>query len=396
METSKKINLIDEHQVAIVGGGPGGLALARLLQLKGANVKVYERDLNQKARVQGAIVDLHYDSGLKVIEAAGLTDAFKASYMQGADRFRLVDENANILLDDYFQSGTYTFGDKHFRPEIDRGALRDMLIDSLLPGTVVWDSQLLNLSFSNGRWEMQFKNGTYASSDLVIGCEGYRSRIREHLTAIKSVYSGASIIQGEIDNPKTACPELYELINKGSLMAAGPGKMLMVQPRGDGGLTFYAASMYPENWEEVSGIDFHIPQEACAYLTRFYDGWHAVFHTMFSACSHFTFRPLNYHPLKLRWQTKANITVLGDAAHLMPPNGEGVNLAMLDAFDLSECLTNGAYHNIEDALRAYEDMMFARAFPICEETVEGMEDFASPSKESIQKLIQIFGNDGNV
>jgi 2-polyprenyl-6-methoxyphenol hydroxylase-like FAD-dependent oxidoreductase len=396
METSKKISLIHGRQIAIVGGGPGGLTLARLLQLKGADIKVYERDINQKARIQGAIVDLHYHSGLKVLDAAGLIDAFKIRYMQGADRFRVVDESANILLDDFIQSGRYTFGDENFRPEIDRGVLRDILIDSLLPGTVVWNSQLINLSLRNGRWKLKFKNGTYASADLVIGCEGYRSHLREYLTDIKSVYTGAAIIQGEIDDPKTTCPEIHPMFNDGSLMAMGHEKMLTVQPRGDGGLIFYAASMYPENWEKISGINFNNPEEVCGYLNNFYNGWHPAFHKLFKACSRFNYRPLHYHPLKLRWQTKPNITILGDAAHLMPPNGEGVNLAMLDALDLSNCLTSGAYQNIEDALRAYEELMFARAFPISEETVEGVKDFASPNKESIQKLIHIFGDDENV
>lgn len=66
--------LLENKKIAIIGGGPGGLTLARLLQLKGATVKVYERDFSQKARVQGAIVDLHYESGLKVIKAARLTE----------------------------------------------------------------------------------------------------------------------------------------------------------------------------------------------------------------------------------------------------------------------------------------------------------------------------------
>lgn len=395
METSKNINLIHGRQIAIVGGGPGGLALARLLQLEGADVKVYERDINQKARVQGAIVDLHYHSGLKVLEVAGLTDAFKAWYMQGADRFKLLDENANILLDDFFQSGRYTFGDENFRPEIDRGALRDILIDSLQPGTLVWDSQLINLSLHNGRWEMQFKNGSYACADLVIGCDGYRSRIREYLTDIKPVYTGAAIIQGEIDDPKTACPEIYQMFSNGSLMATGQGKMLTIQPRGDGGLTFYAAAMYPENWEKTSGLNFNSPEEVRKYLYKFYNGWHPAFYTLFKACTQFIYRPLNYHPLNLRWQTRPNITVLGDAAHLMPPNGEGVNLAMLDALDLSNCLSSGVYPNVEAALSAYEEMMFARASPISEETVEGIEDFASPNHESVQKFMQIFGNEEN-
>lgn len=60
-------------KIAIVGGGPGGLILAKLLQLKGANVKVYERDLNKNARVQGSPLDLHDDSGLAAIIKASVS-----------------------------------------------------------------------------------------------------------------------------------------------------------------------------------------------------------------------------------------------------------------------------------------------------------------------------------
>ena len=70
-------NLISAKKIAIVGGGPGGLTLARLLQMRGADVKVYERDASRESRVQGAIVDLHFESGLKVIEQADLMDALK-------------------------------------------------------------------------------------------------------------------------------------------------------------------------------------------------------------------------------------------------------------------------------------------------------------------------------
>ena len=90
MGTLKAIHQLQDKEIAIVGGGPGGLTLARLLQLKGAKVKVYERDFSKEARVQGAIVDLHFESGLKVIEAADLMDAFRANYMPGADQYRMV------------------------------------------------------------------------------------------------------------------------------------------------------------------------------------------------------------------------------------------------------------------------------------------------------------------
>jgi 2-polyprenyl-6-methoxyphenol hydroxylase-like FAD-dependent oxidoreductase len=381
--------LLDDKKIAIIGGGPGGLTLARLLQLKGADVKVYERDFNQDARVQGAIVDLHFDSGLKVIEAAGLLDAFKASYMRGADKYRMLDKDANICIDEA-HGPEEDFGNEHFRPEIDRGALRNLLIDALLPGTVVWDSQFASMEQVNDAWQIKFKNGTTATADIVIGSDGHRSKIRPYVTSIKALYSGATIIQGEIENPETACPEIYELVDNANLIAMDTGKTIAVQPRGDGGLTFYAASLYPENWVKSSGIDFNNSEDIYTYMVNYYEGWNPVFFTLFKACSHFVPRPLNYFPTDQNWVTKANITLIGDAAHLMPPSGEGVNTAMLDALDLSECLTSGEFNNLPAAMAAYEAQMLARAAILGEEALDSIHDFASPSDESVKKLIEQF------
>ena len=62
--------LTKNKSLAIVGGGPGGLTLARLLQLKGVNVKVYERDFNATARLAGSPLDMHEESGLAAIRKA--------------------------------------------------------------------------------------------------------------------------------------------------------------------------------------------------------------------------------------------------------------------------------------------------------------------------------------
>jgi len=381
--------LLLHKNIAIVGGGPGGLTLARLLQQKGVQVKVYERDHSQAARVQGAIVDLHFDSGLKAMEATGLMEAFKANYMAGADKYRLLDPKGNILLDEGNQAGEPNFGNPQFRPEIDRGALRDLLIDGLLPGTVIWDSQFVSMKGVDNTWELQFKNGTTATADIVIGSDGYRSLIRPYLTNVKALYSGATIIQGEIDQPETACPDFYQLVNHANLMAMGNGATIAAQPRGDGGLTFYAASLYPENWVKTSGIDFSNPQDVQNYLINHYEGWNPVFYALFKACTHFVPRPLNYYPLENRWETKDNITLIGDAAHLMPPNGEGVNLAMLDALDLSNSLTNIGFTNLDEAIASYEKIMFDRAAPLCKETIGGISGFAAPTEESVQDLIKM-------
>ncbi len=136
------MNPIHHKSIAIIGGGPGGLTLARLLQMNGANVKIYERDVNRQVRVQGATLDLHDDSGLKALRAAGLMDAFKANYRPGADQMKVLDKNATIYLDESFATNEEN---DFSRPEIDRGPLREILLDSLQPDTVVWDSQFLSL-----------------------------------------------------------------------------------------------------------------------------------------------------------------------------------------------------------------------------------------------------------
>ncbi|MBE9599420.1 FAD-dependent monooxygenase [Pedobacter sp. MC2016-24] len=382
--------MLKNKTIAIIGGGPGGLTLAVLLQCKGVDVKVYERDLNQQSRIQGAIVDLHFDSGLKVMEAAGLMDAFKSYYMAGADKYRMLDKEANICMDEGDQESAYDFGDERFRPEIDRGALRDMLIDALLPGTVVWDSQFLTMEEISGRWSLQFENGTHATADLVIGSDGYRSKIRPYLTDIKALYSGATIIQGDINNPEKDCPEMYTLVNKGNLIAMGDGKTIAAQPRGDGGLTFYAASLYPENWVKDSGIDFDNHAEVYTFLTQSYGDWNPVFFTLFQASPNFVPRPLDYFPLDQHWEAKANLTIIGDAAHLMPPSGEGVNTAMLDALDLSECLTDARFKDPKAAITEYEGRMRERATVLGKEALDGIKDFAAPSEESFKKLLQQF------
>ena len=141
--------LLENKLIAIVGGGPGGLTLARLLQLKGANVKVYERDLNKDARVQGSLLDLHEGSGLAAIRKAGLLVAFKENFLLGADKKVIVNERAEVFFSDHEIKADENFGHEHFRPEIDRGSLRKILLDSLLPETVVWDSYFISMEAHN-------------------------------------------------------------------------------------------------------------------------------------------------------------------------------------------------------------------------------------------------------
>ncbi|WP_263416001.1 FAD-dependent oxidoreductase [Terriglobus albidus] len=117
------MNAIGGKKIAIVGGGPGGLTLARLLQQSGAQVSVYERDRSRSERVQGSALDLHEDSGLAALEAAGLTEVFWANHRPDLNNLRLTDANGTVLHDHFRRmSGPGQ------RPEIERGPLRDLLL----------------------------------------------------------------------------------------------------------------------------------------------------------------------------------------------------------------------------------------------------------------------------
>nr|WP_293843836.1 FAD-dependent monooxygenase [uncultured Arsenicibacter sp.] len=132
--------LLTNKHIAIIGGGPGGLTLARLLQQKGISVSVYERDATPDARPQGATLDLHEESGLAALREAGLLGEFYRHYRPGAGKLRVVDHTAQLFLDDH--AGPEVAED---RPEIDRGPLQSMLLNALHTGTVIWDSHFIRL-----------------------------------------------------------------------------------------------------------------------------------------------------------------------------------------------------------------------------------------------------------
>ena len=69
---------IKDIKVAIIGAGPAGLTMARLLQQGGVQVTVYERDLNAQARIWGGTLDLHRESGQEALEKAGLLEQYYA------------------------------------------------------------------------------------------------------------------------------------------------------------------------------------------------------------------------------------------------------------------------------------------------------------------------------
>jgi len=355
--------LIQDKKIAIVGGGPGGLTLARLLQQNGAKVRVYERDLNREVRVQGATLDLHTESGLKALQEAGLMDAFKKNYRPGAEKMRITDHNATIFYDEHAENTEHLFGGVFSRPEIDRGPLRDILLDSLEPNTVVWDSQFVTMTEVNGGWRLAFRNGTSAIADIVIGADGANSKVRPFVTPIRPFYTGVTALEGSVYDSEKTVPNIHELLRGGKIFAFADSKNLIVSSKGDGSIAFYTSCKKDENWVTDSGIDFSDKMQVTEWFKREYPGWDSIWLELFiNAHVPYTPRPIYCMPLDQAWDALPNVTMLGDAAHLMPPYaGEGVNMAMLDALELSECLFNAEFTDVHSAIGAYELHMRKRA-----------------------------------
>lgn len=362
------MNTLTNKKIAIVGGGPGGLTLARLLQMGGADVKVYERDLHKDARMKGATLDLHEESGLRAIREAGLMEAFKANYRPGAEKLRIMDKNAHVVLDEHVHPK-----EEISRPEIDRGPLQQILLDSLEPGTVIWNSRLVSLPQQNNDYrELTFQNGAGALADLVIAADGANSTIRPYITPVRPFYAGVTAVEGTVYHSETASPAVHQLLRGGKIFAMGDEKTLIVSSKGDGSLVFYTSGKTDETWSRECGIDFSDKASVLAWFKAEYAGWDPVWQELFeNADGRFVPRPLYCMPLDQTWETLPDLTMLGDAAHLMPPfAGEGVNMAMLDAVELSSCLTGDNFPDTRSAIAAYERQMRVRAADAARDSLE--------------------------
>ena len=368
--------------IAIVGGGPGGLTLARLLQMGGADVAVYERDQSREARVQGSALDLHEDSGLAALDAAGLMDAFWANHRADLDRLRLTDQNGTILHDHArMMSGAGK------RPEIERGPLRDLLLDSLRPETVHWNRKLEAAEPAGDQVALQFAGGERVLADMAIGCDGANSRLRAMVTPLRPEYVGVALVEGVVNAAKDAVPELWELLGGAALIALGNERTIGMGTKPDGSILFYAGLKSADaegrrRLEAADGAD-----KRAAWFHANFEGWSALWEPLFEKAKSMVWRPLLVCPADQHWVPTPNVTLIGDAAHVMPPYaGEGVNMAMLDALVLSRELLHAS--DTASAIARYEAEMFERMRDMTSDTMVNTEMFYAP--DAADRVVGLF------
>ncbi len=391
MNQGNRVGQLENKQIAIVGSGPGGLTLAKLLQLQGANVKVYERDLNKNARVQGAPLDLHDESGLAALAQARLLDEFKNNFLPGADRKKIMNERAEILFTDHDSKPDENFGHAHFRPEIDRGTLRKILLNSLETDTVIWNRHFTSMEQQGGGWLLHFRNAASVYADLVVAADGANSKIRPYITPIKPFYSGVTMLEGNVYDAKIAAPKITTLLNGGKIMAFGNGKNILMGQKGNGEIGFHASFRADENWAAASGLTFSNKTQVLDWFKKEYSEWSSVWYEMFeNAAVPFIPRPIYCVPLDQTWEALPNLTMIGDAAHVMPPfAGEGVNMAMLDALELSKCLASEKFDTPQNAIAYFETSMRERAALMAHESLKNGDKMHSET--ALWDMLEFFG-----
>lgn len=381
-------------RIAIVGGGPAGLTMGALLHQHYIPFTVFEFRPQPTAAEwaqPSGMLDLHEGDGLRAIRACGLYDQFLPLTGECSEEYILCDKDADrIIVRDGVKE---EINPEHARPEIARNNLAQLLLTQIPADSVRWDHKLVSAEqTSDGVTELDFGNGRRHEFDLVIGADGAWSRVRTLVTPVRPTYTNTQVVTTTIRNVTSKYPHLAALIGSGSFTALGH-RMGVISQRGpvDSARIYLWLTTTNEKLGATSGASSRPPTQARAMILdddKFLGTFGPVVKELVETglreeeADHpgatLDIRPLYQLPYGTSWAHKRGVAVIGDAAHVMLPNGEGVNQAMLDALLLSEHVIAAhkeggqdvaEFHKVLSPLQeSFEKDMTERAIQIGEQT----------------------------
>ncbi len=367
--------------VTIIGAGLGGLTLARVLHVHGVPATVYEAEASVDARTQGGQLDLHEYNGQLALQTAGLTDVFHTIIHVGGEATRVLDRHGRVLLD---EPDDGTGG----RPEVLRGDLRRILLDSLPDEAIQWGHKVTGVrALGSGRHEVTFADGSTVTSSLLVGADGAWSTIRPLLSEASPEYVGTTFFETYVHDADRRHPAAARAVGDGALFAVAPGQGLLAHREPGGVLHTYVALSRPPEW--TADLDVADPAAATARVAAEFTGWAPELTALITdGDTTPVLRAVKALPIGHRWDRVPGVTLLGDAAHLMSPfAGEGANLAMFDASELARAI---AAHpdDLDAALADYEQALFPRSAQFAAESDRNHQLlFAEDTPDGLLRLL---------
>ncbi|GAA3546121.1 NAD(P)/FAD-dependent oxidoreductase [Nonomuraea rosea] len=399
----------------MVGGGPAGLTFARVLHRHDHPVTILERDSAPDARPPGGTLDLHDQLGQLALDKAGLLAEYHALSRPEGQAMRILDTDGTVLRD------WRPRPDERANPEIDRGQLRDLLLG---PMDVQWGRGVTEVvPGTRDGVLVRFADGREETFDLVVGADGAWSRVRPALSSATPHYTGVTYVETSLDDVDTRHPDLARLIGDGSMAVYGVNRALVAQRNSGGHVKVYAQFRAPLDWHTNpdrhlglngragqdagtgtgrdvgtgvgtgrdtgmddsmdastdAGLDLGDVEAVRSSLLALFDGWAAPVLDLLCHGTAFAHRPLYVLPASHTWTHVPGVTLLGDAAHLMPPLGVGANLGMLEGAELAESVVAASSPgDLDKAVHAFEEQMWARASNRAKFTMAGLDRLVSP------------------
>ncbi|EXJ70082.1 uncharacterized protein A1O5_07155 [Cladophialophora psammophila CBS 110553] len=357
--------------LAIMGAGPAGLTLTRLLQVAALDISIsiFEKDASPTSRFhQGGSLDLHTNTGLAALKKAGLwEEALKHLRYDGEELF-IADKNDTVILhlNNHPKSNRKASALDYERPEIDREVLKDILLESVESECVKWGKTVQSVEPETG--VLNFRDGTTAGPfDLVVGADGAWSMVRHVLTDVRPQYAGICGFESRIPRPNEDYPKLSKMVGRGSYFSYSDGKSLTAQRMGDESIKIgmWVKMEDGESWPADMLAAYGDTEEKLKdKILENYQDWTRQQKQLIRVSTRFRPWPLYELPVGNTWEHKKGYTLIGDASSLMTPfAGEGVNKAMKDSLELAEALENALkeQRNVDEAVRQYEENMFPRA-----------------------------------
>ncbi|GAD96305.1 salicylate hydroxylase [Paecilomyces variotii No. 5] len=379
-----------QPRIAIVGGGPAGLTMGGLLHKHRIPFTIFElrpKPTDEQLDQPSGMLDLHEESGLAAIRECGLHDEFVPLTGECTEDFIVADRDGKVLYKHEADGG---------RPEISRNNLTKLLLGKVPRESMKWGHKLLSATkvdnCSLKATELDFGIHGKHTFDLVVGADGAWSKVRTLLTDTKPQFTGMHIITITIKEITKKYPHLANLIGSGTFSSLG-NKHAVISQRGpvDSSRIYLWLTVPDERFAATSGLACKPATDAKEKILRDntllgnFGG--PVKELVATACDEesadhpcesLDIRALYRIPHGTSWEHKPGVTIVGDAAHLMLPNGEGVNQAMLDSLLLSSSIIkayktadnslNSFQNTLDPLLKEYETALVERATEIGKET----------------------------